>query len=77
MGHLWDIWDMSSMPSMRKTALPDEKELAAEIERTQALLQDRKRIAITPPEAVRPKKSVKTKYLSGSRKGAMKGSKGS
>ena len=27
------------------TTLPDEKALAAEIERTQALLQDRKRIA--------------------------------
>jgi hypothetical protein len=58
-------------------ALPYEKELAAEIERTQALLQAQKRIALTSPKAVRPKKSVKTKHLSGSRKGAMKGPKGS
>lgn len=64
------------MASEYRTALPDEKELAAEIERTQALLKDRKRIVITPPEAVRPKKSVKTKYLSVSRKGASKGQKG-
>ena len=60
------------MASEYRTALPDEKELAAEIERTQAMLQDRKRIAISSPKAVRPKKSVKTKHLSGSRKGAMK-----
>jgi predicted nuclease of restriction endonuclease-like (RecB) superfamily len=33
------------MASEYRTALPDEKELAAEIERTQALLLDRKRIA--------------------------------
>ena len=37
------------MASEYRTALPDEKELAAEIERTQALLQDRKRIALTSP----------------------------
>jgi hypothetical protein len=29
-----------------RTALPDEKELAAEIERTQAMLQDRKRLSL-------------------------------
>ena len=34
---------MSSMRSMRKKALPDEKELAAEIERTQAWLQDQEK----------------------------------
>jgi hypothetical protein len=32
------------MAAEYRTALPNEKELAAEIERTQALLQDRKRI---------------------------------
>jgi hypothetical protein len=36
------------MASEYQTALPNEKELAAEIERTQALLQDRKRIAPYP-----------------------------
>ena len=64
------------MASEYRTALPDEKELAAEIERTQALLQDRKRIAITPPESIRPKKSVKTKQVSGSKRGDMQGQKG-
>ncbi len=65
------------MASEYRTALPDEKELAAEIERTQALLQDRKRIALALPEAVRRKKDVKTKRVFGSRKGATKGPKGS
>lgn len=37
------------MASEYRTALPDEKELALEIERTQAILQDRKRIALTSP----------------------------
>jgi len=35
------------MASEYRMALPDEKELAAEIERTQALIQERKRIALT------------------------------
>ena len=35
------------MASEYRTALPDEKELAAEIERTQTLLEDRKKIAYT------------------------------
>jgi len=35
------------MAAEYRTALPNEKELAAEIERTQALLQDRKRINLT------------------------------
>jgi predicted nuclease of restriction endonuclease-like (RecB) superfamily len=56
------------MASEYRTALPDEKELAAEIERTQALLQDRKRIAIPPPDSVRSKKRVKTKRLPSSSK---------
>ncbi|HPC17197.1 MAG TPA: PDDEXK nuclease domain-containing protein [Candidatus Hydrogenedentes bacterium] len=34
------------MASEYRTALPDEKELTAEIERTQALLQERKRLAV-------------------------------
>jgi predicted nuclease of restriction endonuclease-like (RecB) superfamily len=63
------------MAAEYRTALPDEKELAAEIERTQALLQDRKRITLTLPEAVRRKKSVKTKRASDDRKGATKGPK--
>ncbi|MCF6291459.1 MAG: PDDEXK nuclease domain-containing protein, partial [Desulfobacterales bacterium] len=37
------------MASEYRTALPDEKELAAEIERTQALLQARKRVSRTDP----------------------------
>ena len=65
------------MASEYRTALPDEKELASEIERTQALLQNRKRIALTSPEAVRTKKSVKAKRASGGRKGAIKGPEGS
>jgi hypothetical protein len=39
----------------------DEKELAAEIRRTQALLKDRKRIALTTPKVVLSKKSLKAK----------------
>lgn len=65
------------MASEYRTALPDEKELAAEIERTQAILQDYKRIALTSPEADRTKKSTKIKQNSGGRKGATKGPKGS
>ena len=37
------------MASEYRTALPDEKELAAEIKRTQVLLQARKRTALTSP----------------------------
>jgi predicted nuclease of restriction endonuclease-like (RecB) superfamily len=64
------------MASEYRTALPDEKDLAAEIKRTQALLQERKRIALTPPEAVAMKKSVKAKRASGGRKGTTMGPKG-
>jgi len=63
------------MASEYRTALPDEKELAAEIERTQVLLQDRKRITLALPEAVRAKKGLKTKQVSVSRKGDTKGPK--
>ena len=55
------------------TTLPDEKTPASEIERTQVLLQDRKRIALASPEVVRRKKSVKTKGASDDGKGAIKG----
>ena len=55
------------VPSGCCTALSDEKELAAEIERTQVLLQDRKRVALTSSEAVRMKRSLKTKRNFGGR----------
>ncbi len=64
------------MASEYRTALPGEKELAAEIERTQALLQDRKRIALTSPEAIRTKNGTKTTRISRGRKGATKGQHG-
>ena len=41
------------------TTLPGEKELAAEIERTQVPLHGQKRIALTSPEAIRMTKSLK------------------
>jgi uncharacterized small protein (DUF1192 family) len=50
-----------SVPSRCWTAPQVQKELVAEIERTQALLQGRKRIALTSPEVVRTKNSLKTK----------------
>ncbi len=56
------------MASEYLTVLPNEKELAAEVVRTQALLQDRKRSALTSLKAVRVKKSVKTKKASGGSK---------
>ncbi|MFC1895725.1 YhcG family protein [Thermodesulfobacteriota bacterium] len=64
------------MASEYRTALPDEKELAAEIERTQALLQDRKRIALYSPEEIRTKEGSKTKRKSGAKKGTAKGPRG-
>ena len=60
------------MASEYRTALPDEKELAFEIERTQAILQDRKRIDLTSPVAVRTKTSTKIKRNSGGGKGGKK-----
>jgi len=56
------------MASEYLTVLPNEKELAAEVVRTQALLQDRKRSALTPPTVVRTKKSMKAKRNFGSGK---------
>ena len=47
------------MASEYRTVLPDEKELATEIERTQALLQERKRSAFTSLGNVRMKKNMK------------------
>jgi predicted nuclease of restriction endonuclease-like (RecB) superfamily len=47
------------MASQYRTALPDEKELAAEIARTQVMLQGRKRITLTSSEVVRMKKNTK------------------
>jgi hypothetical protein len=56
--------------AMRKTVLPEEKELTAEIEWTRSILQDRKRILFTSPEATRTKKNVKIKRAPGGRKWA-------
>jgi hypothetical protein len=47
------------MAAEYRTALPDEKELAAEIERTRAMLQERKRLALTLPKAAPAKKGQK------------------
>ncbi len=44
------------MASEYRMALPDEKELAAEIARTQALLEDRNRRVLTSPAVLRMKK---------------------
>lgn len=49
------------MASEYRTALPDEKDLAAEIERTQAILQVHKRIALTSSGEIRTKGTVKKK----------------
>jgi uncharacterized small protein (DUF1192 family) len=64
-----------SVPSMCWTAPQVQKELVAEIERTQALLQERKRIALTSPEVVRTKNSLKTKRNFGGRKKTRKGAR--
>ena len=47
------------MAAEYRTALPDEKELAAEIERTQVMLQGRKRITLTSSDAVQMEKNTK------------------
>jgi predicted nuclease of restriction endonuclease-like (RecB) superfamily len=49
------------MASEYRTVLPNEKELAAEIGRTQALLQGRKRLVLASPTAVLARKSAKRK----------------
>jgi hypothetical protein len=48
------------LASEYRTVLPDEKELAAEIERTQAMLEERKRIAASFAKAVRGEKTKRT-----------------
>ncbi|MDA8140034.1 MAG: PDDEXK nuclease domain-containing protein [Desulfobacteraceae bacterium] len=45
------------MAAEYRTALPDEKELAAEIERTQALLEKQKRLTLASQRAARSKKA--------------------
>jgi len=52
------------MASEYRTTLPDERDLAAEIERTQATLQDRKRIGLTSLDALRTRKGTKPKKKS-------------
>ena len=47
------------MAAEYRTALPDEKELAAEIERTQVMLQGRKRITLTSSDVVQMEKNAK------------------
>jgi len=47
------------MAAQYRTTLPDEKDLAAEIERTQALLEERRRLALPDKMAGRTKKSTK------------------
>ena len=47
------------MAAEYRTALPDEKELAAEIERTQVMLQGRKRITLTSSDVVQMEKNTK------------------
>ena len=47
------------MAAEYRTALPDEKELAAEIERTQFMLENQKKIAISPGLAALTKKGIK------------------
>ena len=47
------------MAAEYRTALPDEKELAADIERTQVMLQGRKRITLTSSDVVQMEKNTK------------------
>lgn len=56
------------MAAEYRTALPAENELAAEIERTQALLQNRKKTALASQKAPQKKKKVKIKQLPGGKK---------
>ena len=49
------------MASEYRTALPDEKELAAEIERTQTLLEEQKKAALTLKKLVRPNRDNRPK----------------
>ena len=60
------------MASEYRTALPEEKELAAEIERTRAMLEHRKRIALPLPGGTGTKAREKKKRSSRSKKGRPK-----
>jgi len=64
------------MASEYRMVLPDEKELASRLSGHRPGCRIRKKTAITPQKMFGTKKSVKTKHLSGSRKGATKGPKG-
>lgn len=57
------------MASEYRTALPEEKELAAEIERTRAMLEHRKRIALPLPGGTGTRAREKKKRSSRSKKG--------
>ncbi len=46
------------MAAEYRTALPDEKTLAAEIRRTQEVLRQREALSLTPPDKTRAKKTV-------------------
>lgn len=56
------------MAAEYRTVLPAENELAAEIERTQALLQNRKKMALASPKAVQKTKKIRMKQFSGGKK---------
>jgi predicted nuclease of restriction endonuclease-like (RecB) superfamily len=64
------------LASEYRTVLPDEKELAAEIERTQALLEERKKVAAALGITALSK-GEKKQLTTGGGKGLTKGSKGS
>lgn len=52
------------MAAEYRMTLPDEKTLAAEIRRTQEVLQERKRLSLTSPDKTRAKKTVGKKRTS-------------
>ena len=54
------------MAAEYRTALPDEKTLAAEIRRTQEILRKREALSFTPPDKTRVKKTVGKKRTSAS-----------
>ena len=61
------------MASEYRMALPNEKELVTEIERTQAMLHDRQMITLASTEAVGKKAGVGGKGSPATRRGAPKG----
>ena len=56
------------MAAEYRMALPDERELAAEIKRTQAMLHDRKMIALASAEVVGTRAGVRAKGVPGGRR---------